>query len=154
MKFVASSSTSFFFSFLSIGSHIRRFSLDEAAGHVSTHHCYSCQPEPKAKSIWLASITVETWHRLHCHLVKTKKPKEVLPLSFHMRERPDSSIPAACLHPQYAVTQTKCCLILCLILNRKCCTEIVRWSNHMTHFLYFPVDSQRSCSSACMFYCR
>lgn len=42
---------------------------------------------------------------------------------------------------------------LLLILNCKCCTEILMWSNHMTPFLHFPVDSLSSCLSACVLYC-
>lgn len=92
VKFVASFSTYFFFP-AHWQSH-RNFSLDEGglhSRHVSTHHSYSCRSEPKARSICLASMTVKTWHWPHCHLVKTKKLKEVFSLSFHAWEKGHTS---------------------------------------------------------------
>lgn len=95
--------------------------------------------EPKARSFWFAWTTVKTWHCPHCHLVKTKKIKEVFPVIACMTERPYFSIPYACLHPQYDLTQMKCYPLLWLMLNCKCCIETLMIRNQMTHFCIFQL---------------
>lgn len=52
--------------------------------------------EPKARSFWSAWMTVKTWHCPCCHLVKTKKPKEVF-LSFVHSRKAIFLIADACL---------------------------------------------------------
>lgn len=97
--------------------------------------------EPKARNFWFVWMTMKTWLCPCCHLVKTKKSKEVFPVISCMAEWPYFSIPDACLHPQYDLIQMKCWPLLWLMLNCKCCIETVMTRNQMTHFLNFPVDS-------------